>query len=83
MARWDPGGRGDLEGEGAQLSPGRVPHTGAPPKCQGRGVGKGGGDTHSPIGPMGPGGPVGPTMPPMASVKVLERSGSPEGEHGC
>lgn len=35
---------------------------------------------NSPIGPMGPGGPAGPTMPPAASVKVLERSGSPAGE---
>lgn len=59
MARWDPGGRGDLEGEGAQLSPGRVPHTGAPPKCQGRGVGKGGVGhtlTHRPHGSGGSGG---------------------------
>lgn len=35
---------------------------------------------NSPIGPMGPGGPAGPTMPPAASVKVLERSGSPAGQ---
>lgn len=47
-ARWDPGGRGDLQGEGAQLSSGRMLHTGAPTKCWGCGVGWGGHtwDTH-------------------------------------
>lgn len=78
------GTRGACKERGHSISTAlAVPHAGVPPKNAGRGGGerKGGGH-NSPIGPTGPGGPAGPTIPPAASVKVLERSGSPGGEHG-
>lgn len=74
------GARGACKERGHSISTAlAVPHAGAPPKNAG-GTGEGG--HNSPIGPTGPGGPAGPTISPAASVKVLERSGSPGGEHG-